>query len=107
MRHTTGLYDGYPSRYQFVFCRGNERLEINLPDQVRSSSVHLLRDFALGGVGVVCLPSLVAGKELLAGRRYAVGTFSFRAVYPTTQRGSLKVCKLIEFLAERLAQMPH
>ncbi|MGV6475538.1 LysR family transcriptional regulator [Azotobacter vinelandii] len=113
LRHTIGLYDGYPSRYQFVFRRGDERLEINLPGQVRSSSVHLLRDFALGGAGIVCLPSLVAGKELLAGRLvpvlgdYAVGTFAFRAVYPTTQRGSLKVRKLIEFLAERLAQMPH
>lgn len=110
--HKVGLYSGYPARYRLIFSRGDEQLEVNMPGQVRSNSVHLLRDFALGGGGIVCLPTLVASKELLARRLvplltdYSLSSFYLRAVFPATQRRALKVRALIEFLAERLEEVP-
>lgn len=112
LEHTIGLYEGYPSRSRLIFLRGEEHLELNLPAKVRSSAVHLLRDFALGGGGAVCMPTLVASRELLAGRLvplltdYSMSSFNLRAVFPATQRRALKVRTLIDFLAERLEEVP-
>ncbi|MDI9678271.1 LysR substrate-binding domain-containing protein, partial [Burkholderia cenocepacia] len=86
--------------------RGDEVVEMELPGMIRSNSVHLLREYALTGGGVVCLPTLVASDALVAGRLvpiltdYQLAPLSFAAVYPATQRQALKVKALVEFLAE-------
>ncbi len=109
--HKVALYEGYPSRNKWVF-NGNEQVELNLTGQVRSNSVHLLRDYALTGTCVVCLPTLVASDDLQAGRLvpvlgdYSLTSFNFSAVYPATQRRALKVRTLIEFLVERISDEP-
>ena len=45
--------------------RGDEVVEMELPGMIRSNSVHLLREYALSGGGVVCLPTLVASEALV------------------------------------------
>ncbi|HEU0201898.1 MAG TPA: LysR family transcriptional regulator [Burkholderiaceae bacterium] len=111
--HVTALYAGYPSRNRWSFSRGDESVDIDLPGKVRSNSVHLLRDFALSGSGIVCLPTLVASRELLAGRLVPVLTdwtlshFNLAAVFPATQRQALKVRLLVDFLAARLEGEPY
>ncbi|MFC5695877.1 LysR family transcriptional regulator [Pseudomonas sp. GCM10022186] len=110
--HKVALYEGYPSRNRWVF-NGIDQVELNLTGQVRSNSVHLLRDYALTGTCVVCLPTLVASDDLLAGRLvpvltdYSLTSFNFSAVYPATQRRALKVRSLIEFLVERISDEPE
>lgn len=110
--HKVALYEGYPSRNKWLF-NGSEQVELNLTGQVRSNSVHLLRDYALTGACVVCLPTLVASADLLAGRLvpvltdYSLTSFNFSAVYPATQRRALKVRSLIEFLVERISEEPE
>lgn len=115
LQHTTALYAGYPSRNRWVFTRRddpNETVSQELPGQVRSNSVHMLRDYAESGACIVCLPTLVASEALQAGRLvpvltdYTLAPFSFAAVYPTTQRHAVKVRMLVDFLAERLAGEP-
>jgi DNA-binding transcriptional LysR family regulator len=92
--------------------RGDEVVEMELPGMIRSNSVHLLRDYALTGGGVVCLPTLVASAALLDGSLvpiltdYTLSPLSFAAVYPATQRQALKVKALVEFLAEYLGTEP-
>ncbi|MDH4565268.1 LysR family transcriptional regulator [Pseudomonas sp. BN414] len=109
--HKVALYEGYPSRNKWVF-NGDEQVELNLTGQVRSNSVHLLRDYAVTGTCVVCLPTLVASEDLLAGRLvpvltdYSLTSFNFSAVYPATQRRALKVRTLIDFLVERISDEP-
>ncbi|MDT4837615.1 HTH-type transcriptional regulator DmlR [compost metagenome] len=109
--HKVALYEGYPSRNKWLF-NGSEQVELNLTGQVRSNSVHLLRDYAITGACVVCLPTLVASADLLAGRLvpvltdYSLTSFNFSAVYPATQRRALKVRSLIEFLVERISDEP-
>jgi DNA-binding transcriptional LysR family regulator len=112
LQHTTALYSGYPSRNRWVMTRGDEVVEMELPGMIRSNSVHLLRDYALTGGGVVCLPTLVASAALLDGSLvpiltdYTLSPLSFAAVYPATQRQALKVKALVEFLAEYLGPEP-
>lgn len=112
LKHKIGVYGGYPSRYRFVFRREGREEELNLSGQMRTSAIHLLRDFALGGAAIVCLPTIVASKDLLAGRLmpvltdYALPPLSLRAVFPSTQRRAVKVRSLIDFLSERLEYEP-
>lgn len=112
-QHKIALYAGYPSRNRWVFTHGEEQVELSLPGQVRSNSVHLLRDYAATGVCIVCLPTLVASDDLLKGRLipvlpdYALSSFNFSAVFPATQRRALKVRTLIEFLVEKFRDEPH
>ena len=106
LQHTTALYSGYPSRNRWTMTRDDEVVEMELPGMIRSNSVHLLRECALTGGGVVCLPTLVASDALVAGRLvpiltdYQLAPLSFAAVYPATQRQALKVKALVEFLAD-------
>ncbi|VVQ21829.1 LysR family transcriptional regulator [Pseudomonas fluorescens] len=111
--HRIALYGGYPSRNRWQFTRGEECIDLTLHGQVRSSSVHLLRDYALSGAGITCLPTLLASNELLAGRLvpiltdYRLSSFDFAAVYPETQRRALKVRTLIDFLIGRIGDVPQ
>ena len=80
---------------------------------MRSSSIHLLRDYALSGAGITCLPTLVANKELISGQLvqiltdYRLSSFDFAAVYPETQRRALRVRTLIDFLIEHIGEIPQ
>nr|ACZ51387.1 putative regulator [Pseudomonas sp. NyZ402] len=112
LNHKIAMYAGYPSRNRWVFTHEGEQLNLSLPGQMRSNSVHLLRDYAETGVCIVCLPTLVASDDLLAGRlipvlpKYTLSSFNFSAVFPATQRRALKVRTLIEFLVERFGNEP-
>ncbi|SDD87508.1 transcriptional regulator, LysR family [Cupriavidus sp. YR651] len=99
------LYSAYPTRNKWKFLKDGNTTEVELSAKMRTNSVHLLRDYALTGAAIVCLPSLVAGDELMAGtlapvlQDYALPPLSFSAVYPATQRQALKVRVLVDFLA--------
>jgi DNA-binding transcriptional LysR family regulator len=106
------LYSAYPTRNKWAFSRGAESVEIDLAPHLRTNSVHLLRDYAVSGAAVVCLPTLVASEDLLAGRLvpvlhdYALSSFEFAAVYPSSQRQALKVRALVDYLAQSLQGEP-
>lgn len=112
LEHDVALYAGYPSRLRFSFAIDTETLELAIPAKVRSTSVHLLRDFALSGAGIVCLPTMVASKALLTGKLvpiltdYTMSALGFRAVFAATQRHTVKVRTFIDFLAERIGTAP-
>lgn len=112
LQHKIALYQGYPSRNRWIFNNQGEQLELSLPGQIRSNSVHLLRDYAVSGVGIACLPTRVASDDLLAGKLIPVLTdfpltsFNFSAVFPATQRRGLKVRSLIDFLSASIGEVP-
>lgn len=111
--HHLALFGGYPSRNRWQFTRGEECIDLTLHGHVRSSSIHLLRDYALSGAGITCLPTLVANKELISGQLvkiltdYRLSSFDFAAVYPETQRRALRVRTLIDFLIEHIGEIPQ
>jgi DNA-binding transcriptional LysR family regulator len=97
MSHRIGLYSRYPTRDHWVFHRGDEKLQLDLKAALRSNSVHLLRDYALADAAIVCIPTLVAADDLLAGRLqilladFQLSSFWLSAVYPPSHRNIFKL----------------
>jgi DNA-binding transcriptional LysR family regulator len=103
--HRLGLYSRYPSRDRWVFERGRKKITLDLQPVLRTNSVHLLRDYACSGAGIVCIPTLVASEPLLAGSlvalfsEYHLSSFWLSAVYPTTHSGTLKLKLFLDCLS--------
>jgi DNA-binding transcriptional LysR family regulator len=113
LRHSLGIYSGYPTRNRWIFRRDKEEITIELPAKIRSNSVHLLHDFALTDGGITCLPTLVCGQDLMLRNLvplltdYELPPLELLAIYPTTQRGAVKVKLLVEFIAKRFSGEPE
>lgn len=112
-RHRLGLYSRYPWRHQWQFKRaGVAEPPLQLSPALQSNSVHLLRDYACSGAGVVCIPTLIAAPELIAGRlqvvipEYEMPMVWLCAVYPVAQRGQLKLKLFLEELAATPGDVP-
>ena len=113
LHHRLGLYSAYPTRDRWTFKRKNEEVSLVLPAALRTNSVHMLRDFALSGGGVTCVPTLVCGEDLLNGRlipvlgEYHVPPLELLAIYPATHRRALKVKLFVDFIAQRFSGVPE
>jgi DNA-binding transcriptional LysR family regulator len=113
LRHSLGIYSSYPTRNRWIFRRGDEEINIELPAKLRSNSVHLLHDFARTGGGITCLPTLVCGQDLMTRdllpllTEYELPPLELLAIYPTTQRRAMKVKLLVEFIAKRFSGEPE
>ena len=112
-QYTLGFYSGYPSRNKLQFWM-NERFEdVNLNVKVLSSSIHLLRDFALNHGGVVCLPTIVVHESILQQRLvtilndYPLSHYGLRAVFPANSKNINKIRSLLDFLITRHATLPE
>jgi DNA-binding transcriptional LysR family regulator len=110
--HTLGLYSGYPTRDRWTFHQGDEELTMYLSAALLTNSVHLLREYALEHAGIVCLPTLVAGADILNGDlkvvlpSYQLSSFSLSAVYAATSRSSLKLKLFVQHIAAAFSQVP-
>lgn len=104
-----GLYSAYPGGDRWTFTHDGTQTHIVLPARLRTNSVHMLRDFALTGAGVVCLPTMVCAEDLLAGRLvrvmpgYECQSLELLALYPATQRRALKVRLFVDLLSRYFA----
>src|SRR4030095_14801012 len=113
LRHSLGIYSGYPTRNRWFFRRGDEEITIELPAKIRSNSVHLLHDFARTGGGITCLPTLVCGQDLMLRNLvplltdYELPPLELLAIYPTTHRGEVRVKFLVEFIAKLFSGEPE
>ena len=112
-QHDIGVYSTSPTRDRWTFrCKG-EVVAVPLAAQMRSNSVHLLRDFARIGAGITCLPTLVCSDDLLSGALVPVlpdhdmPPLELLAVYPATHRETVKVKLFIEFLRKRFSGEPE
>ena len=96
-RHRLGLYSRYPTGDVWEFKRGKRTERHDLSPFLHTNSVHLLCDYANADAGIVCIPTLIASGDLLAGRLrvvlpdYQLGSFWLCAVYPSAQSATLKL----------------
>lgn len=111
--HRLGLYSRYPWRNEWQFTRsGVVQPSLKLFPALQSNSVHLLRDYACSGGGVVCIPTSVAAPDLISGRlqlvipEYLMPTVWLCAVYPVAQRGQLKLSLFLEELSVTFQDVP-
>lgn len=113
--HRLGLYSRYPTRERFTFhptAADDETVTIRLTPSLLTNSVHLLREYALEGAGIVCVPSLVAGDAIMRGdlcvllSRWQLSAFPLTAVYAETARKAVKLRLFIEHLSTQFSREP-
>jgi DNA-binding transcriptional LysR family regulator len=74
--------------------------------------VHLLKEYALGGAGIVCIPTLVASDSILRGDLrlvlpdWQMSSFWLSVVYARSHRGGAKLKVFVEGLLARFAGEP-
>lgn len=111
-KHPLGLYSGYPTRDRWTFHHGNEQVTMYMSAALLSNSVHLLREYALEHAGIVCLPTLVAGTDILQGDlqvvlpEHRLSSFPLCAVYAGTSRHAFKLSMFIEHIAAAFTRVP-
>jgi DNA-binding transcriptional LysR family regulator len=110
--HRIGLYSGYPTRDRWIFNQGDEQIVLDLKPAFRSNSVHLLKEYALEGGGIVCIPTLVASESILSGKlrlvlpEWQLSSFWLSIVYSSSHRGGTKLRLFAEGLQARFAGEP-
>jgi DNA-binding transcriptional LysR family regulator len=110
--HRIGLYAGYPTRDRWIFHRNDDTIVLDLKPALRSNSVHLLKEYALGGAGIVCIPTLVASDSILRGDLrlvlpdWQMSSFWLSVVYARSHRGGAKLKVFVEGLLARFAGEP-
>ncbi|RRD89245.1 LysR family transcriptional regulator [Conchiformibius steedae] len=108
-----GYYSGYPERNKIKFLIDRIFYEFPIQARISSSSIHLLYDFAVGGGGIVCLPTIVAKDALLDGSlvsvltEYFIPPYSLRAVFPPNSKNIKKVRHIIDFISEDISRLPE
>ncbi len=104
--HRIGWYSGYPTRERVVFHGADGTYATELAPVMLTNSVHLLREYAEEHAGIVCLPTLVAGEPVLAGKlslvlpQWQLSSFWLSVFYPALMRSSLKLRFFLEMLNE-------
>jgi DNA-binding transcriptional LysR family regulator len=110
--HSLGLYSRYPSKNHWVFNGKDEEVILDLEPSLQSNSIHMLRNFAEDGGGVVCVPTVVAADSVTAGDLklllcdYSLSYFWLSAVFPQTQRNMFKLRLFLDFLVDDFAGEP-
>jgi DNA-binding transcriptional LysR family regulator len=111
-KHPLGLYSGYPTRDRWTFHHASEQVTLYMSAALLSNSVHLLREYALEHAGIVCLPTLVAGTDILRGDleivlpEHLLSSFPLCAVYAGTSRHAYKLSIFIEHIAAAFTRVP-
>lgn len=112
MAHQLGLYSRYPTRDKWIFSNGEEEIELALTPKIKTTSVHFLRDIALDGLAVVCLPTIVASRFIINGQliplisNYRLPQYWMSAVYPHTQRNAVKLKLFLDQLCQEFGTPP-
>lgn len=112
LNHRLGLYSRYPSRDRWVFTGTDRQVILDLKPALRTNSVHMLRDYAVGGGGVVCIPTIVAAEAIAAGQLalllggFQLSHFWFSAVYPKTQRNMYKLRLFLDHITHSFSEIP-
>jgi DNA-binding transcriptional LysR family regulator len=103
---------GHSRQVQWRFERNGKPLSLNLCGRMRANNGELLRDAAIGGLGITWLPLFIVGDALRDGRlvrvldEFRTPLLALSAVYPQHRQGARPVQALIEFLKENLAHCP-
>ncbi len=111
-QHRLGLYSRYPSRDRWVFNGQDRQVILDLKPSLRTNSVHMLRDYAIDGGGIVCIPTVVAAEMIVAGKlsplldQYQLSHFWLSAVFPKTQRNMYKLRLFLDHITQSFSEIP-
>jgi DNA-binding transcriptional LysR family regulator len=113
-RHNCLSHPFSASQGSWVFtCADGHRHAVKANGSIRANSGDALRSAALGGIGVVLLPTFMVGEELNDGRLKSVlmdcqtQESAVYAVYPSRRHLSAKVRAFVDFLARKYGPEPY
>jgi len=112
LHHRLGLYSRYPSRDRWIFNGTARQVILDLKPALRTNSVHMLRDYAIDGGGVVCIPTIVAADAVADGQLslllpdFQLSHFWFSAVYLKTQRNMFKLRLFLDHITRSFSEIP-
>ncbi|MNC54503.1 HTH-type transcriptional regulator DmlR [compost metagenome] len=102
---------GHSRQVQWQFSQGGKAQAIQVAGRMRANNGELLRDAAIGGMGVTYLPTFIVGQALADGRLVTVldewrpPALQLSAVYPQHRQVARPVQGFVNFLRERLMQL--
>jgi DNA-binding transcriptional LysR family regulator len=101
-----------PEEWSFQ-TRDGQRWPVEVHGRLRVNNGDVLRAAALGGVGIITLPSFIVGRDLQAGTLVALladylpQDLAIHAVYPHNRHLSPKVRAFVDFLVEQIGPRPY
>ncbi|MFM2041779.1 MAG: hypothetical protein RLY86_355 [Pseudomonadota bacterium] len=114
-QHDCLLYTG-AQRDEWVFRArpgAEETVAIRITGRLKANNGDLLRAAAVGGQGVITMPTFIVGDDLAAGRLvpclldHMVEPGAVHCVYPANRHLSPKVRAFVDFMTARLGPVPY
>lgn len=111
-RHNCLTYSYLAREEEWRFPHDGSDVFVRVDGSIRANNGDMLCVAAAAGVGIVMLPTFIAGEHVRAGRLqriltdYALPELGVFAVYPSRRHLSLKVRTFIDFLVSRWGDRP-
>lgn len=113
-QHCCMLYSNQASADEWSFVAPDgKKLSVEVKGRLRTNNGDVLRQAALGGLGLVMLPTFIVGADLQAGtlvrvlEEFVPQQLGIYAVYPHARHLSPKVRAFVDFLAEHFGPRPY
>jgi DNA-binding transcriptional LysR family regulator len=115
--HNCLLFDYQTADNSWTLARDGKREKVPVSGNLRATGSEVLREAAIGGAGLILMPTWLVGGDIAAGRLTPVleqwspspgaeeGAIS--AVYQPNRRGSKKVASFVDFLVEHFGAPPY
>ncbi|NHN83837.1 LysR family transcriptional regulator [Acetobacter musti] len=115
--HQCLLFDYLTSDNSWTLSRDGKRQKVPVSGHLRANGSEVLREAAIGGAGLLLMPTWLVGPDIAAGRLVPVlkewspspnaeeGAIS--AVYLANRRGSKKVASFLDFLIDHFGMPPY
>ena len=108
--HSTITYSHTQEKMRVQFKKGRQRVDVALASRCSANSIGLVRQLALGGVGLGALPPILVRDDVAAGRLVRVlpdwsndAAQPVYAVYPTRKYLPRKVRSFVDLITKRIS----
>ncbi|MBA8841302.1 LysR family transcriptional regulator [Ochrobactrum sp. RH2CCR150] len=116
-RHNCLLFDYQTTEHSWTLARDVKRTKVVVTGNLRANNSEVLREAAIGGAGLLLMPTWLVGGDIAAGRLTPVlqdwtpspgaEEGAIWAVYQPNRRGSRKVASFLDFLANHFGAHPY
>lgn len=115
--HNCLVFDYQTGDSIWTLVRGQDIVRVPVSGNLRASGSELLREAAIGGAGLLLMPTWLVGHDIAAGRLIPLldnwepmttnGESAIWALYPPSRRGSPKIRCFLDFLQARFGSPPY
>ncbi|GLQ51825.1 LysR substrate-binding domain-containing protein [Dyella flava] len=115
--HNCLLFDYLTGESTWTLVRDGKSVKVSVSGNLRANGSVLLREAAIGGAGLVLMPTWLVGQDIAAGRLVPVlepwapslgaERGAIWAVYLPSRRGSKKVAVFLDFLIQHFGNPPY